>query len=180
MRIARPNIAANSGGRQENREMQILHKSCYADSVERGCYNSNEYSSKKHHQHDRKESRGAFLSVFLVWFFVAIVGSNLLISLGMFLVQSEIPRINVAFVGNSFQFVNDLPRFLEALSLGKVHQDSMFHGSLSLVTLLQRGNGMYNKWNTTNALRENGIFDYGACTIPQLVLGYDDNLSVRN
>lgn len=133
-----------------------------------------------------KESRRrAFLSVFVFWSVVAIIGSSSLLILSArgvwLLVQRDIPRINVAFVGNSFQFVNDLPRFLEALSLGNIHQDSMLHGSLSLVTLLQRGNGMYYKWNTTNAaLSENGIFDYGACTIPQLLLGYDDNLSFRN
>jgi hypothetical protein len=161
--------------------MLLLQESCDIDPVERGCYDTiNESSSKKYYQHDTKESRRAFLGVFLVWSSAAIVGSSLLISLGMWLVQRENQRISVAFVGNSFQFVNDLPRFLEALSLGNIHQDSMLHGSLSLVTFLQRGNGMHNKWNTTNAFIENGIFDYGACTVPQLLLGYDDDLTFRN
>ena len=174
-------IPSSNGVLQDNREILLLQKACYEDPVEGECYhNIIEASSKKHHQHDTKESRRAFLCVFLMWFSVPIVGSSLLISLGLLLVQRDNPRINVAFVGNSFQFVNDLPRFLEALSLGKIHQDSMLHGSLSLVTLLQRGNGMYYMWNTTNALRENGIVDYGACTVPQLLLGYDDNLTSRN
>jgi hypothetical protein len=144
---------------------------------------SSSSSKKQHHQQDTKESRRAFQWVFLMWSSVAIVGISLLLSLGMLLhlVQRENPRLNVAFVGNSFQFVNDLPRFLQALSLGTIYQDSMLHGSLSLVTLLQHGNGMYHQWNTINALTtENGIFDYGACTIPQLLLGYDNNLSFRN
>jgi hypothetical protein len=178
-------IPSNHGGQQENREMLLRKKSCYEAPAERECYNiinESSSSSKKHHQHDSKESRRAFL---VWWSSVAvIVGSSLLLSLslGMLLVQREKnPRINVAFVGSSFQFVNDLPRFLEALSLGNIHQDSMLHGSLSLVTLLQRGNGMHNKWNTTNAaLKENGIFDYGECSIPQLLFGYDDDLSFRN
>jgi hypothetical protein len=178
-------IPSNHGGQQENREMLLRKKSCYEAPAERECYdiiNESSSSSKKHHQHDSKESRRAFLAW---WSSVAmIVGSSLLLSLslGMLLVQREKnPRINVAFVGSSFQFVNDLPRFLEALSLGNIHQDSMLHGSLSLVTLLQRGNGMHNKWNATNAaLKENGTFDYGECSIPQLLFGYDDDLSFRN
>ena len=93
--------------------------------------------------------------------------------------------VHVAFVGNSFQFVNDLPRFMESLA-NNAHahanhnrhntkqtnedvvsssssssspksqppymvQDSMLHGSLSLSSLLRKGNGMITRWNTTEA-----------------------------
>jgi hypothetical protein len=104
--------------------------------------------------------------------------------------------INVAFVGNSFTFVNDLPRFIEALGNNHnvrsnartpiIHQDSMLHGSLSFSSLLSKGNGM-TKWWHTNAAKipdfRNGsslLYDYGSCTIIQLLLGYDPNLSENN
>jgi hypothetical protein len=42
--------------------------------------------------------------------------------------------ISVAFVGNSFTFVNDLPRIIEAFNEdGKIRQDSMLHGALTVV-----------------------------------------------
>jgi hypothetical protein len=84
--------------------------------------------------------------------------------------------ISVAFIGNSFQFVNDLPRFMEQLSLGKIEQDSVLHGSLSFVSLLENGNGMYRRWNTSNAVNDQGFHDVGSCTVPQLLLGHDDRL----
>ena len=83
--------------------------------------------------------------------------------------------VHVAFVGNSFQFVNDLPRFMESLANNNANhhntkqnedvsslssskspqpymvQDSMLHGSLSLSSLLRKGNGMLSRWNTTEA-----------------------------
>jgi hypothetical protein len=102
---------------------------------------------------------------------------------------------NVAFVGNSFTFVNDLPRLIEALGNNNnnvrsartptIHQDSMLHGSLSFSSLLRKGNGM-TKWWHTNAAKiseyRNGtlLYDYGSCTITQLLLGYDPNLSENN
>lgn len=89
----------------------------------------------------------------------------------------------IAFVGNSFQFVNDLPRVLTAMAEPQVviEQDSMLHGSLSLITLLKRGNGMRKRWKTENAWNETlGVYDYGACTLPQLLLGEDDYLTENN
>ena len=77
----------------------------------------------------------------------------------------------VAFIGNSFQFVNDLPRFIETLVT--LHsdgagapvfvQDSVLHGSLSLTSILKKGNGMYQRWNTTNAI----ISDYSTNGVKQ-------------
>ena len=83
---------------------------------------------------------------------------------------------SVAFVGNSFTFVNDLPRVMEALSEGKIQrQDSCLHGSLSVITLLQKGNGMYNHWG--NSSHDYGDFpDFGACTVRQLLSGNDEGL----
>ena len=78
--------------------------------------------------------------------------------------------VSVACIGNSFQFVNDLPRVLE--TFGQVQQDSCLHGSLNFKTLTKKGNGMYRKW------RRNAT-DFGACTIPQLLLGYDYRLEAN-
>lgn len=89
----------------------------------------------------------------------------------------------VAFVGNSMQFVNDLPRFMQALSKNRLHQDSCLHGALHLTSLLKKGNGMYYQWETEAALIPNQpqqLRDYGACTVAQLLLGYDENLSIEN
>ena len=96
--------------------------------------------------------------------------------------KSWTPRnVNVAFVGNSFQYVNDLPRFLEALSGGKIQQDSCLHGALNLETISLKGNGMYKTWKTESAfIEEYGVYDYGACTVVQLMLGSDSNLTLGN
>lgn len=98
---------------------------------------------------------------------------------------NDIPEIRVAFVGNSITFVNDLPRFMEALSGNTIVQNSCLHGALSFSTILEKGNGMYKKWRKKAALMDekyNGykVYDYGACTLPQLLFGYDDNLSEGN
>jgi len=87
--------------------------------------------------------------------------------------------ISVAFVGNSFTFVNDLPRVMEALSEGKIErQDSCLHGGLTVTSLLQKGNGMYNHWgNPTHS--DDAFPDFGACTVLQMFLGYDEAL-VKN
>jgi hypothetical protein len=74
-------------------------------------------------------------------------------------------------------FVNDLPRVLESFSDGTMYHDSMLHGSLNFKSLLEKGNGMYEWWqNSTNAINDDGMRDYGACTVNQLLLGYDDQL----
>lgn len=118
--------------------------------------------------------------------------------------EEEIPSYRVAFLGNSITFVNDLPRFMEALANATndntkhLIQDSCLHGSLSFRSFLQKGNGMYHKWQTTNAIIPNTslyyshmanssminpdaiIYDYGACTVNQLFFGYDEDLTVKN
>ena len=86
------------------------------------------------------------------------------------------------------QFVNDLPRFMQALggeAYGggyNIEQDSCLHGSLHFKSLYRKGNGMDNKWNTSKALisKNPKIYDYGACTVRQLLLGYDENLQSGN
>ncbi|GAX15115.1 hypothetical protein FisN_12Lh191 [Fistulifera solaris] len=63
-----------------------------------------------------------------------------------------------------------------------IYQNSCLHGSLNLLSILQRGNGMYNKWRTPNAkIRQTKypnatLYDYGLCSFPQLLFGYDANL----
>jgi hypothetical protein len=93
----------------------------------------------------------------------------------------------VAFVGNSITFVNDLPRLMEALSWNTIDQNSCLHGSLSFVSILSKGNGMYNKWKTSTAVltdtsssTTSPMYDFGACTVRQLLLGYDKYLTENN
>lgn len=83
---------------------------------------------------------------------------------------------NIAFIGNSMQYYNDCPRFMEALSSGHIRQNSCLHGGASLSTILLSGNGMLYRFNSVNALRSDGTYDLGACSVPQLLFGYDDNL----
>jgi hypothetical protein len=91
-------------------------------------------------------------------------------------------KINVAFVGNSMMYVNDLPRFMQEItgnsSQGEylLHQNSCLHGATNFKTILEKGNGMLEKWNTDNAYIGNGLYDFGMCTVRQLLLGNDDNL----
>jgi hypothetical protein len=97
--------------------------------------------------------------------------------------------VHVAMIGNSMMYYNDLPRLLEAMSaqtLGdnttqRIHQDSCLHGGADFGTHLQSGNGMYAKWKTGNAriwdhAKNYNLYDWGACTPEQLLLGYDDRL----
>ena len=101
------------------------------------------------------------------------------------------PEISVAFVGNSMQYYNDFPRFMEALSQGHISQDSCLHGDATIRTLLHTGNGMYPKFMTANAVVDDAaeyiynqmdddativIHDYGACTVRQLLIGEDSRL----
>jgi hypothetical protein len=162
----------------------------------------------------------------------AVVTALLLSALVFPTLSQEVPVTRVAFLGNSITFVNDLPRFMEEMSLRRIQQDSCLHGSLNFVTLTTKGNGMYNKWQTVNAIMDtweveieqqeenednkNGgddfyeaagddaydkegegeevkeeeeeqvrtetvtIYDYGKCSFPQLLFGYDATLSEGN
>jgi len=91
---------------------------------------------------------------------------------------------SVAFLGNSMFYFNDFPRFFETISVGKVVQNSCLHGGASIGSLLLEGNLMYPQFQSTKAILmkdydETGhvVYDYGACTVPQLLLGQDDRLS---
>ncbi|VEU33594.1 unnamed protein product [Pseudo-nitzschia multistriata] len=135
-------------------------------------------------------------------------------------------EVRVAMIGNSLMYYNDLPRLLEAMSNGRLSQDSCLHGSASLKSHLYYGNGMFVKWDTGNARiwnvdnadyegaaeayteymdyyngnngddgnnydddaqqqqqytyqldsTQSHIYDFGACTVPQLLLGRDERL----
>jgi hypothetical protein len=110
--------------------------------------------------------------------------------------------VRVAMIGNSIMYYNDLPRLLEAMSGGTITQDSCLHGDASIQSHLIYGNGMATKWNTGQArmwdvdekeaaekeyyaniaydddasIDQAKIYDYGACTVEQLLLGVDDRL----
>ena len=118
--------------------------------------------------------------------------------------------INIGFIGNSYFFVNDIPRLMEAISGGHIYQDSVIHSSAgSLPALLMRGNGMYYAWQTDNAMltttattqyyyKENNnqdgnenddqkdggedavLYDFGLCTVAQILMGNDEILSFGN
>lgn len=117
-----------------------------------------------------------------------VVIATLVTFLLLLLVAPKAPPIaplNVAFIGNSITFVNDIPRLMEALSQGNIRQNSCLHGSLNFRSILRKGNGMYVKWRRKNArlnLTDDGhkLYDFGACTVPQLLLGYDGNLTQGN
>jgi len=88
----------------------------------------------------------------------------------------DIPQISVAFIGNSMMYYNDMPRLIQKLSYNHIHQDSCLHGDASLSSILLTGNGMYQKFNTANAHIKRDIYDFGQCTVPQLLLGKDTAL----
>jgi hypothetical protein len=136
----------------------------------------------------------------LYWF---AVGSAILLTLAVILgdVDGE-EEVRVAMIGNSIMYYNDLPRLLEAMSGGKLSQDSCLHGDASFESHLRYGNGMLEKWNTGQArmwdvdeteaakeyyyeysyyynaseVDESKLYDYGACTVEQLLLGVDERL----
>jgi hypothetical protein len=85
--------------------------------------------------------------------------------------------ISVAFIGDGMQYVNDLPRFMETLSEGNITQNSCFRRGSSLKSVTLHGNGMSPYWNTSAAhINGTNVYDFGACTVKQLLLGRDDHL----
>jgi hypothetical protein len=116
-----------------------------------------------------------------------LLGAAVVLTLLAFLIPPPDHTISIAFVGNSMMFVNDLPRFMQEIA-GKspqgdylLTQNSCLHGALHFKSLLKKGNGMLHKWNTKSAYIEGaGVHDYGACTVRQLLLGYDESLSYKN
>jgi hypothetical protein len=111
----------------------------------------------------------------------AVAGAALLaVSLPFLLPHRDFSRTyRVAFMGNSMQYFNDFPRVMEVISGGRITQDSCFKGAATMVNLLQSGNGMYQKWSTKKALieGEDDLYDFGACTVHQLLFGYDQYLT---
>ena len=121
------------------------------------------------------------------WMFIAgLLGVMSVMTLIAYSTEPPGVKIKVAFVGNSMQYVNDLPRFMQALAGRKrvrpqdgylIQQNACLHGSLSFKTQLEKGSGMYWRWKTKKAEirgKEKGVYDYGACTVPQLITGYDE------
>jgi hypothetical protein len=61
-------------------------------------------------------------------------------------------------------------------------QNSCFHGNADLTSILVTGNGMYHHWLSGSARIANNsskIYDFGACTVKQLLFGYDAVLEER-
>jgi hypothetical protein len=88
--------------------------------------------------------------------------------------KASLPKYQVAIIGNSMCYYNDLPRLLEKLGDGHIQQNSCLHGDASLSSILLWGNGMAIKWKTGNARDIDGDrtqYDFGACTVPQLLFG---------
>ena len=120
----------------------------------------------------------SFLASLPCW----VISTSIALTVVLALMLSEVTSfkyektIQVAFIGNSVQYFNDFPRFMEAISGGHVIQNSCLHEDASFYTLLQSGNGMLKKFNTEAARIDDsssGFFDYGACTVHQLFFGYD-------
>lgn len=90
-------------------------------------------------------------------------------------------KTNVAFIGNINFILNDVPRLTQYISGNKISQDSCLHQKGSLLNILKTGNGMLGRWATsTSVMASNGLYDYGACSVPQLLLGSDDSIIYRN
>lgn len=115
---------------------------------------------------------------------LSIAAATLFVSLP-FLIPSttQIPVIQVAFIGNSVMFNNDLPRFMEAISSNSIKQNSCLNPYSTISTSWYDGNGMYGKFTTPDALikrtieTSNHIYDYGACSTIQLLEGSDERLA---
>lgn len=80
--------------------------------------------------------------------------------------------ISIAHLGNSIQFYNDCPRLLQHMlqyKYQKVEQNSCLKGGANVTRLFNVGNGMEEKFNTSNALLEDGTYDIGAPTVTDLL-----------
>lgn len=93
---------------------------------------------------------------------------------------------SIAFVGNSMFYFNDFPRFFQQLAaFNNIKQDSCLLGGATLEILAKRGSGMYPQFETQTAklpmtYNNETMYDYGACTVPQLLLGNDLALEDAN
>jgi hypothetical protein len=126
----------------------------------------------------------SFLATVPSWAIRVSVGSGLVVTATLALLLSPAgsylrgysKTVHVAFLGNSVQYYNDFPRFMEVISSDHIVQNSCMHEDATIVNLLQSGNGMLKKFNTNNARiggSSSKLFDYGACTVHQLLFGYD-------
>jgi hypothetical protein len=89
-------------------------------------------------------------------------------------------KVRLAIVGNSLIYFNDLPRLLEAMAHGRLHQESCLHGNADFSSHLWYGNGMHNKWRTEQARiwdADGEIYDFGACTVQELLFGEDERIT---
>ena len=111
------------------------------------------------------------------------------VTMAFLLAPNNSRATRVAMIGNSMMYYNDLPRVLEAMSERKLgdnntktlYQDSSLHGDADFYVYMQSGNGMYKKWQTRNAriwerAKDYYLYDWGACTPEQLLMGYDARL----
>lgn len=99
--------------------------------------------------------------------------------------------VRVAFIGNSMFYFNDFPRFFQVFASGRhnVVQNSCLQGGGSIPSLWMEGNAMYPQFATPQAILAGTggdatsnstttavLYDFGACTVPQLLTGSDDRL----
>eukprot|EP00980_Cylindrotheca_fusiformis_P021641 scaffold8505_cov130-Cylindrotheca_fusiformis.AAC.7 len=80
--------------------------------------------------------------------------------------------ISIAHLGNSIQYFNDCPRFLEHMLNEKyevVNQDSCLRGGANVTALYDKGNGMEEKFATPNAKKPDGTYDVGSPTVDDLL-----------
>ena len=98
------------------------------------------------------------------------------------------PIKHVAFIGNSMIYFYDLPRSLEAVSDGRVHQNSVLAAAGSLTNMREKHNGMWNRWRTdknvlytldealnddAQGFADDTVWDFGSCTVEMLLFGHD-------
>lgn len=116
-------------------------------------------------------------------FLKVLLGSSLLVFLAYVASPDDEPSIRLAMVGNSMMYYNDLPRVLEAMAKGNLEQNSCLHGNADFSSHLWYGNGMWDKWTTGQAriweIDDVPVYDYGACSVQQLLFGKDDRLIDR-
>lgn len=78
-------------------------------------------------------------------------------------------------------YFNDFPRFFQTFSGDRFEQNSCLHGGASIPSLYMEGNAMFPQFQTPKAAlmkQKDGhmIYDYGACTVTQLLTGKDPRL----
>eukprot|EP00542_Grammatophora_oceanica_P015707 CAMPEP_0194030708 /NCGR_PEP_ID=MMETSP0009_2-20130614/4078_1 /TAXON_ID=210454 /ORGANISM="Grammatophora oceanica, Strain CCMP 410" /LENGTH=388 /DNA_ID=CAMNT_0038670693 /DNA_START=13 /DNA_END=1179 /DNA_ORIENTATION=- len=104
----------------------------------------------------------------------------------LFLVLSRPDRffdehMRVAFAGNYYLSINDIPRVLSNLNEGQIDEQSCLAPKGSIASILSTGNGMLNVWSVDTALNDRGTnYDFGVCTVEQLLFGKDDTLDADN